>query len=194
MMDNVFGLLEKYNKKFIFASSQMSTMKHSGYGMCKAIGEHYTETLGGLIVKFWNVYGPEPRGEKAHVITDFILKATEDKVIKMRTNGSEARQFLFTSDCAEALLQCALNYDKLLPNEVDKNPLHITSFYWVTINEIAQKIAKMYGDVPVVTTGATDQVQRGIQNEPQNYIKTFWTPTINLETGIKACAAAQGIY
>ena len=57
LMANTFGLLEQYDKPFIFASSQMSNMSYSPYGTLKRLGELYTESLGGLVVKFWNVYG-----------------------------------------------------------------------------------------------------------------------------------------
>ena len=35
MMANVFNLLEKTNKRFVFASSQMSNMSYSPYGVMK---------------------------------------------------------------------------------------------------------------------------------------------------------------
>ena len=57
MMANVFGHLADYNKPFVFASSQMSNMSYSPYGVMKRVGELYTKSLGGLIVHFWNVYG-----------------------------------------------------------------------------------------------------------------------------------------
>ena len=59
LMVNAFGLIEKYKKPFVFASSQMSNMSHSPYGVLKRVGELYTQTLKGLTVKFWNVYGIE---------------------------------------------------------------------------------------------------------------------------------------
>ena len=37
IMSNVFRLLKKYNKKFVFASSQMSNMDFSPYGTSKKI-------------------------------------------------------------------------------------------------------------------------------------------------------------
>ena len=55
LMANAFGLLKKYNKRFIFASSQMSNMSYSPYGVLKNVGELYTKSLNGLLVKFWNV-------------------------------------------------------------------------------------------------------------------------------------------
>ena len=41
IMQNTFSLLKKYSKKFIFASSQMSNMSHSSYGVLKNIGAKY---------------------------------------------------------------------------------------------------------------------------------------------------------
>jgi nucleoside-diphosphate-sugar epimerase len=103
LMANVFGFLKKYNKKFVFASSQMSNMSYSPYGVLKNVGELYTKSLNGLIVKFWNVYGIEEDYEKSHVITDFIKKGFETGVIDMLTDGQEEREFLYAEDCCEAL-------------------------------------------------------------------------------------------
>ena len=59
IMANVFQWLKEYRKPFVFASSQMSNMSYSPYGVLKNVGELYTKSLNGLIVKFWNVYGVE---------------------------------------------------------------------------------------------------------------------------------------
>ena len=57
ILASVFDLLGRYKVPFIFASSQMSNMSYSPYGVLKRVGELYTQTLKGLVVKFWNVYG-----------------------------------------------------------------------------------------------------------------------------------------
>ena len=101
LMTQTFGLLEKYNKPFVFASSQMSNMSYSPYGVMKRVGELYTKSLGGKIVHFWNVYGIEKDMEKAHVITDFIKKGFETGDISMLTDGTEQREFLYAEDCCE---------------------------------------------------------------------------------------------
>ena len=59
MLAGAFEHLAEQGKPFIFASSQMSSMSYSPYGVMKRVGELYTKSLGGLIVKFWNVYGIE---------------------------------------------------------------------------------------------------------------------------------------
>ena len=60
----------------------MSNMSYSPYGLLKNIGEKYTEILGGLVVKFLNVYGIEKDLKKSHVITDFILMSLKNKKLK----------------------------------------------------------------------------------------------------------------
>ena len=89
MMANTFRLLERYNKPFVFASSQMSNMSYSPYGVMKRVGELHTTALKGLTVKFWNVYGIEKDMEKAHVITDFIRRGFEETEFEMLTDGTE---------------------------------------------------------------------------------------------------------
>ena len=79
IMINTFNILSKYNKKFLFASSQMSNMTYSNYGILKLIGERITKSLNCNFVKFWNVYGIENDFKKSHVITDFVRMAIKKK-------------------------------------------------------------------------------------------------------------------
>lgn len=181
IMDTVFTYLEKFKTPFIFASSQMSNMTHSPYGVCKALGEHFTKMLNGRIVQFWNVYGEEHNPEKFHVITDFIEKARSTKKINMLTTGEEVRQFLHAEDCSRALLTIAENY-----HEFNKErSLHITSFYWNAIKEVADIIASYYPGTIVIPATDVDNVQRGIVNEPDRLLLEYWQPKINLQKGIK---------
>ena len=99
LIANTFELLSKFKKPFLFASSQMSNMSYSNYGLLKLIGEKVSTTLNGNSVKFWNVYGVEKDLKKSHVITDFVIKALTKKKIKMLTNGAESREFLHAEDC-----------------------------------------------------------------------------------------------
>jgi nucleoside-diphosphate-sugar epimerase len=180
IMNNVFDLIKKYNKSFIFASSQMSNMSYSTYGVLKAIGERYTEALGGIVVKFWNVYGYEHDKEKSHVITDFISMANEYKVIYMRTDGEEVRQFLYGDDCAKCLIKLSEQYSDI---ERDKQ-LHITNFEWDSIYHIAEIIQELTG-CKIIRGENKDTVQLDKRNEPDPYILNFWKPETSLKEGIK---------
>ena len=185
MMVSVFGLLEKYNKRFVFASSQMSNMSHSPYGVMKRVGELYTKTLNGLLVKFWNVYGIEKDMDKAHVITDFIKRGFEEGEFEMLTDGTEERQFLYAEDCCEALETVMENYTDFKPED----PLHITSFHSNSINHIAGIIQGQFNligrdDVRIKPGVAKDTVQLDKRNEADNYILGWWVPKTGIDVGI----------
>ena len=191
LMVNAFGLIEKYNKPFVFASSQMSNMSHSPYGVLKRVGELYTQTLKGLTVKFWNVYGIETDHEKAHVITDFIRKGFEEGSFEMLTDGTEERQFLYAEDCCEALETIMESYSDFKPTD----PLHVTSFNSHSIKYVADTIQgqfnllgadvdKKYMDVKIKPGLAKDSVQMDKRNEADNYILGWWSPTTGLDKGI----------
>ena len=184
LITNVFGLLGEYNKRFVFASSQMSNMSYSPYGVMKRVGELYTTALKGLTVKFWNVYGVEHDEEKSHVITDFIRKGFEEGDFEMMTDGTEERQFLYAEDCCEALETIMENYTDFKPED----PLHITSFHSTTIREVAQIIMGQFNLIgkPVkITPGiAKDSVQMDKRNEADMYITSWWMPKTTIDKGI----------
>ena len=186
LMANVFGLLEKYNKRFVFASSQMSNMSYSPYGVMKRVGELYTTSLKGLTVKFWNVYGIEKDMDKALGITDFIKKGFEVGDFEMMTDGTEERQFLYAEDCCEALETIMENYTDFKPED----PLHITSFHATSIKEVAAIIMGQFNLIgkPIkINPGlAKDSVQMDKRNEANSYIMDWWLPQTNMQDGIKA--------
>lgn len=193
LMANVFGLLEKHNKRFVFASSQMSNMSYSPYGVMKRVGELYTTSLKGLTVKFWNVYGIEKDHEKSHVITDFIRRGFEEGEFEMLTDGTEERQFLYAEDCCEALETVMENYTNFKPED----PLHITSFRSTTIKEVAEIIQGQFNligrEVNIKPGIAKDSVQMDKRNEADNYILNWWIPKTSIDIGIaKVFEAMKG--
>lgn len=181
IMDTTFELLRIYDKPFIFASSQMSNMLFSPYGVLKAVGEYFTKTLNGLVIKLWNVYGIEKDLEKSHVITDFILKAKYHKVIDMITDGTEERQLLYSEDTCEALLTLVEHY-----NDISRDKeLHIANHEWVRIIDVAKIIAALYPGTKIIPAKSTDSIQMNKRNEPDPYMLTLWEPKTKLDVGIK---------
>ena len=184
MMVNVFGLIEQYEKPFVFASSQMSSMSYSPYGVLKRVGELYTKSLQGLIVKFWNVYGIERDMEKAHVITDFIHKGFKTGKIDMMTDGKEQREFLYAEDCCEAMETILQNYNSFSSDD----ELHITTGASTSILEIAQHIQVLFKkinlEIDIVPNKSKDEVQKDARNISDPYIKKWWTPKTNIVDGL----------
>jgi len=177
---NVLITLNTFNellgKRFIFASSTMYNMDHV-YGTLKKLGEEYTSRLGGLSVRFWNVYGPEKSSEKSHVIADMIHKHKTKGYIDLMTSGDEQRQFVHTQDCAKALTKLMENYDEILKTE---KSVDITSFKWIKIKELAKFICD---DVRVTNVKVSTHDR---QNDPRSFILKYWEPTILLEEGVKS--------
>ena len=180
IMINVFTVINECKKPFIFTSSQMSNMHHCSYGTCKKIGEHYTKSIGGIIVQLWNTFGQEDVNEKSHVINDFIDMALTQQKIIMRTDGTEKRQFLYENDCAEALYVLSNQYHNYKGKIV-----HLTNGCWVTILDVAKIIQNILPNT-LIETGTKKDCSQIHTNEPFLFInKEHWQPKISLEKGIE---------
>lgn len=184
LMNNTFNLLQKHNKKFIFASSQMSNMSHSTYGVLKNIGDKYTHSLNGLVFKLWNCYGYESNEDKSHVITDFIKMGFREGKISMLTDGTEERDFLYDEDCSEAIEVLINNYDEFKPHD----KIHITSFKYTKIIDIAKIVQdnfKQLGvDVEIIASDRKDNVQKNKKNLPDEFFTRWWSPKTSINKGI----------
>ena len=164
----------------------MSNMSYSPYGLLKNIGEKYTEILGGLVVKFWNVYGIEKDLKKSHVITDFILMSLKNKKIKMLTNGQEKRDFLYAEDCCVGLEQIYINFNKIkkIKKSVDLTTGKYTSI--IKIGKIIQKLLrKRHIKISIEPSQNKDLVQLDKRNKPDMFLKKYWKPKFSLEDGIE---------
>lgn len=116
-----------------------------GYGWAKVTGElqlGWTRGIAIGIARIFNVYGEnEPLDERAHVIGDLARKAVLYPRVEFRVRGSgeQSRDFLYVSDCIEALimLEAAATTPAITVN--------IGSGRATTIREIAQTIAIISG-------------------------------------------------
>jgi len=184
IMMNTFQLLAKYKKPFLFASSQMSNMSYSNYGILKLIGEKISCDLDGNSVKFWNVYGIEKNLQKSHVITDFVLMALKNKKIKMLTKGEESREFLHADDCSRGLGIIMKNHKKF---KLQKKELHLTTGKQIKILDIAKLVKKIANkdNLKIIRGKKIDDVQLNKNNNSNRYLRKFWKPIISIEEGIE---------
>ena len=186
ILSNVFRLLKKHKKKFIFASSQMSNMDFSTYGTLKRLGEEVTKSLNSIYVKFWNVYGIERDIKKSHVVTDFVLKALKNKHINMLTSGRESREFLYADDCSEGLYIVMKNFVFFSKK---KKELHLTTGKRIKIIDIAKMIKKILlrkkVKISISSANKKDDLQNNKNNIPNNFFFKFWKPKYSIEEGIE---------
>ncbi len=186
IMTNVFRLLKKYKKKFVFASSQMSNMNFSTYGILKRLGEEITKSQNCLYVKFWNVYGIEKQIEKSHVITDFVLMALKKKKISMLTNGKETREFLYADDCSKGLFEIMKRFNFFKKKNIE---LHLTTSKKTKIIDIAKIIKKILLKrniyIKIKPMKLNDNVQKNTNNSSNKFLLKYWKPKFNIEQGIE---------
>ena len=160
----------------------MSNMNESAYGVLKHLGELYTEAIGGVTIKLWNVYGVERDPEKSHVITDFIQSAIENNSIKMKTNGEEEREFLYVDDCCDAIITVIRNYDSF---KIQKR-IDITSFESTKISKIARLVSRASGKkIDIIAGSAKDDIQKNTKNKADKFILNYWKPKTKPEDGIQ---------
>jgi nucleoside-diphosphate-sugar epimerase len=179
IMSNTFDCISEFRKPFVFASSQMSNMHQSTYGLLKSVGEKYTHALGGKVVKFWNVYGIERDRQKFHVISDFIDMARSKGNITMRTSGVETRDFLYADDCCAGLLEIMINYEELNEDEI-----HLANNSWTSVLQVAEIIASHY-KVDIIPGKSNDSIQGGVKNSPNQQFLKYWSPQISIQEGIR---------
>ena len=158
----------------------MSAIPDSSYGILKAIGERATEALNGVTLRFWNVYGLEENNDKAHVISDFIRSANNTGEIRMRTSGTEKRDFLHVDDACRAIFEVA---KKLFQGEV-LGSLDVASFKYHSISDVASIVASIIPAV-IFVGDKVDGVQNGHTAHPATDILKIWEPTIELSEGIQ---------
>jgi nucleoside-diphosphate-sugar epimerase len=178
LLENTFNAIRLSGLPFIHTTSQMSNMDHNPYGPLKRIAEFYTEYLGGINVKVWNVYGPEDIGDKSHVITDFIHQAKTTGEIRMMTDGEEMRQFLHADDFSTAVYYMMTHYDEFKGRMID-----VSNYEWVSILSVANTVADIHGAIVVPGTKKANYQTK--TNEPsKQFLETGWVPKISLREGI----------
>jgi GDP-D-mannose 3',5'-epimerase len=205
---NVFRVcLEKGVKKLVYASScavypmdrQYShgavfreddfnaTNPDGGYGWSKLLGElqlGWTKNIGIGIARIFNAYGEnEPLEEvRAHAIGDLTRKVvlSTQPELKVRGDGTQSRDYLYVTDCADALLR--------VEEKVSSPPLivNIGSGRPTSIGTIAEKLVALSGKYIRLTydlSQTTGPVSR-TADMTRVWEVLGWQPLVSLDDGL----------
>ncbi len=170
-----------------FNTKQRIVNPDGGYGWAKFIGEMQLVLLKGIdisIARIFNAYGEnEPLGEKAHAVGDIIRKAIfyPQKEFIVYGDGKQSRDFLYVSDCADALM--------CIEAKAANPPLivNIGSGQAVSLGTIAEKVAALsQKDInikydlkkPVGPLSRTADMSRARAT-------LDWQPEVSLDEGLK---------
>jgi len=135
---NILPQLRQAKTPFLFVSSQLAEEPDTVYGVTKRLGEVWTELLGGVRLRLWNIYGGfEAASDRSHVVADFVHQALETGEIRMMTTGRELRQFVHVDDACRAF--------HLAMSEPLEGLYDVTSFEWVSVRAVADVIAGLTG-------------------------------------------------
>jgi len=186
LMHHTFLSLQQCPRPFIYTTSTMSSMTHLPYAVLKRLSEFYTDLLGGVCIKLWNVYGQEPICIKSHVIPDLIDQASTGDAIRLRTDGHERRLFLHADDFARAVLAVFDHFDVLRGRGI----VDVSSSEWVSILDVAYLIQHLARDkgrqVDVQPSTVKDGSHTHFSEPDLALISEVWSPRISLEDGIRA--------
>jgi len=203
----VYPTEKQFKKKCVFPENQLSldSINHTyqkdntsipfnpdgGYGCSKFVGEIQLNMMKGVrigIARLFNIYGVnEPLDERSHAISDLIRKAIiyPEKKFIIWGDGEQSRDYLYVSDCADALI--------LLEKKIsqDKSPIcetvNLGSGQEVPINKIADIVIKKSGKKiktihdlkkpigPISRRADISRLRKTIN----------WHPTVGIEKGLK---------
>jgi GDP-D-mannose 3',5'-epimerase len=166
-------------------------MPQDAYGWEKLVMErlctHYYEDYGiqTRIVRFHNIFGPqgtwEGGREKAPAALSrkvAIAKLTGNHEIEMWGDGEQTRSFCYIDDCLEGIY-------RLMRSE-HVFPLNLGSDRMVTINELAQMVARIAGIDITIKHIEGPQGVRGRNSDNTRLREVLkWEPQLTLEEGLQ---------
>ena len=133
------------------------------------------------VIRIFNTYGPNMRGDDGRVVSNFIVQALKGEDITIYGDGSQTRSFCYVDDLVEAMIRM-MNSRKEFTGPVNLgNPGEFTML------ELAQKVIELTGSKSKITylpLPQDDPTQRKPVIELAKK-ELDWEPTIPLEEGLK---------
>jgi nucleoside-diphosphate-sugar epimerase len=191
----VYPMARQYSLGAVFSEDDLelqpevpvSMSPDGGYGWAKLIGEIEVGWMKDIdigIARIFNIYGEnEPLTERAHVLCDLIRKAIlypkEEFIVW--GSGEQTRDFLYVSDCVEALLK--------LEDKASNPPIIVNSGSGqaMPIKVIAQKIARLSGKKPEALFDPTKPVGPVSRTADITRARALlnWQPKVSLDDGLR---------
>ena len=132
------------------------------------------------VVRIFNTYGPNMRGDDGRVVSNFIVQALQGKDITIYGDGSQTRSFCYVDDLIEALIRM------MGSREGFTGPVNLGNPGEFTMLELAQKIIELTGsssNIVYLPLPQDDPTQRkpdiGLARKELD-----WSPQIGLEEGL----------
>ncbi len=170
----------------------LPTANNAPYGISKRVLhvmlEAYRNEFGfnGITLIPSNMYGPGDNfhPDATHVIPALIRRAVEGREngrnwMDCWGNGKSTREFLYSEDCADALILAAEKYDKV-------EPVNIGTGVETSIKELATMISEIeYGGQPAFNNNGLDGQSRRVNDVSRAKSEFGFVAKTSLEEGLK---------
>ena len=133
------------------------------------------------VVRIFNTYGPNMRGDDGRVVSNFIVQALKGEDITIYGDGSQTRSFCYVDDLVDALIKMMNSRKGFI------GPVNLGNPGEFTMLELAQKVIELTGSKSKITYMPLPQ-DDPTQRKPVIDLakkELDWQPTIPLEEGLK---------
>lgn len=133
------------------------------------------------VIRIFNTYGPNMRGDDGRVVSNFIVQALKGEDITIYGDGSQTRSFCYVDDLVEAMIRMMNSRDGFT------GPVNLGNPGEFTMLELAQKVIDLTGSkskIVYLPLPQDDPTQRKPVIDLAKK-ELGWEPTISLEEGLK---------
>lgn len=133
------------------------------------------------VVRIFNTYGPNMRGDDGRVVSNFIVQALKGDDITIYGDGSQTRSFCYVDDLVEGLIRMMNSRDGFT------GPVNLGNPGEFTMLELAKKVIELTGSkskIVYLPLPQDDPTQRKPMIDLAKK-ELDWEPTIPLEEGLK---------
>jgi len=132
------------------------------------------------IIRIFNTYGPRMLPNDGRVVSNFIVQALKGEPITIYGKGEQTRSFCYVDDLVEGIMRM-MNQDGFI------GPVNLGNPNEFSIKQLADQVIKLTGTKSQIEAKPLPQ-DDPTRRKPDITLakaKLGWTPTIELEAGLK---------
>jgi dTDP-glucose 4,6-dehydratase len=139
------------------------------------------------IARIFNTYGPRMRPNDGRAIPTFVRQALESEPLTVFGDGSQTRSFCYVDDLIEGLYRLARSEEHL--------PVNIGNPNEFTLLELAETVIRLSGSPSEIIYEALPIDDPQVRQPDITRARQIlgWSPTIELEEGLRRVLASVGV-
>ena len=210
-LKSLFGLLKDKNARLVFISSSEvygrnigdKPIKEDEYGfvdilnpracypnakrisetMCAAFKEEYGKDS--VIVRPGHVYGPSISNKDSRASAEFTRKAFIGEDIVLKGTGEKVRSYVYTLDCASAIITVMLYGDSLNAYNIS-NPDSVVSIKEFATQMATEANVDLKCEMTDTVIDKSGNLMDNSSVDSKKLLSLGWKPYYNLEKGVKS--------